>query len=311
VHALSATIKANLLGGFSLLALIMSMIIVGIPIHILALCKLLLRSSAWQKRVAAILDKIYLSWIWSIITVYDATHRIVWDIRGIEGLDTHQWYFVNANHQAWTDIPVMYRAFFGHIPVFKFFIKKEMLWVPIIGVATWAFDYPFMKRYSKEYLKKHPEKRGADLETTRKACRLYKIRPVSILNFCEGTRFTTAKHARQPSPYRHLLKPKAGGIAFTLNVMEGRISNLIDVTIVYPDGRIRLWDFLAGRIPKIVISARLLEIPPDILAGDYLKDPEFKQRFQKWVNDLWKEKDEEIERLLIKEMPKVTKVKSD
>jgi 1-acyl-sn-glycerol-3-phosphate acyltransferase len=56
------------------------------------------------------------------------------------------------------------------------------------------------------------------------------------MNFLEGTRFTPAKHAKQQSPYRHLLKPKAGGIALALNAMGDKFRAILDVTIVYPDG---------------------------------------------------------------------------
>jgi 1-acyl-sn-glycerol-3-phosphate acyltransferase len=297
-------LTTTLLAIFSLLLLVLSLLIYGIPIHILALLKLLLYRSSLQKMLADVLETLYLSWIRLIITVYNATHRVDWDIRGLDGLETDQWYLVNANHQAWTDIPVLYQALTGRIPVFKFFIKREMLWVPIVGVAAWAFDYPFMKRYSGAYLKRHPEKRGIDLETTRKACEHYKSKPVSILNFCEGTRFTPDKHRRQQSPYRHLLNPRAGGIAFAVSVMEGRIKDLVDVTIVYPGGTNRLWDFLAGRITRVVVYVRCLALPPEFLAGDYLADPEYRARFQEWVNALWKEKDDQIDEILNAETPK-------
>ena len=294
-------LKTTLLASVSLLLLIISLLIYGIPIHILALPKLILHHPFWQKKIAIALESLYLSWIRLIISAYDATHRVEWDVRGLEGLDAEQWYLVNANHQAWTDIPVLYRVFYGRIPVFKFFIKRELFWVPIIGVAGWAFDYPFMKRYSKAYLKQHPHKTGIDLDTTRKACERYKTKPVSILNFCEGTRFTAKKHQDQQSPYRHLLRPKAGGIAFALSVMEGRIKDLIDVTIVYPEGRNQLWDFLAGRIARIVALVRPLKIPPAFLDGDYLNDPEYRRNFQQWLNALWEEKDERIEEILKEE----------
>ena len=53
------------------------------------------------------------------------------------------------------------------------------------------------------------------------------------MNFLEGTRFTAAKHAKQESPYRYLLKPKAGGIAFVLAAMDGKIEKMVNVTIAY------------------------------------------------------------------------------
>jgi hypothetical protein len=92
-----------------------------------------------------------------------------------------------------------------------------------------------MKRYSKAYLEKHPEKKGKDLETTRKTCASSQ-QPGGIFNFVEGTRFTEGKHAQQQSPF-HLLKPKAGGIAFVLDAMGEQLKSIVNVTIHYPAGR--------------------------------------------------------------------------
>ena len=105
------------------------------------------------------------------------------------------------------------------VPFLKFFLKKELIWVPILGIAWWALDFPFMKRYSAAVLKKRPHLRGKDIEITRQACKKFKSLPVSIMNFVEGTRFTREKHDKQKSPFTHLLKPKAGGIGFVLSTM--------------------------------------------------------------------------------------------
>ena len=139
---------------------------------------------------------------------------------------------------------------------------------------------------------------GRDLETTRAACEHYRNVPVTILNFLEGTRFTTAKHDQQQSPYRHLLKPKAGGFAFTLSVLGERLNSLVDVTIVYPDGAQGFWDFLAGRVRRVVVEVRQLRIPADLFAGNYENDPVFRQRFQEWIAALWQDKDRRIAELL-------------
>ena len=68
------------------------------------------------------------------------------------------------------------------------------------------------------------------------------------MNFVEGTRFTAAKHAQQQSPYQHLLRPKAAGIAFVLGAMGGQLRSILNVTVVYPGGARELWDFLCGRV---------------------------------------------------------------
>ena len=86
--------------------------------------------------------------------------------------------------------------------------------MPLLGLAWWALDFPFMKRYSREELARRPELAGRDIEATQRACAKFRDIPVSIMNFAEGTRYTGAKHAAQASPFPNLLNPKAGGVAF-------------------------------------------------------------------------------------------------
>ena len=81
------------------------------------------------------------------------TQRTGWDVEGIAGLDPHNWYLVNCNHQSWADIFVLQHLFNRRIPLLKFFIKDQLKWVPIMGLAWWALDFPFMRRHSEEYLK--------------------------------------------------------------------------------------------------------------------------------------------------------------
>lgn len=221
-----------------------------------------------------------------------------WDIRGVDKLERRGQYLVCSNHQSWNDIFTLMRAFNQRAPFFKFFIKQELIWVPVLGLAWWGLDYPFMKRYSKAKLDKHPELRGKDLETTRKACEHYRNVPVTILNFLEGTRFTQAKHDRQESPYRFLLKPKAGGMALSLSALGEKINQLLDVTIVYPEGAKGFWDFLAGRVRRVVVEVRSLTIPHEMYTGNYEDDPAFRKRFQDWIAQLWADKDRRIGELL-------------
>ncbi len=207
-------------------------------------------------------------------------------------------YLVCANHQTWNDIYVLMCAFGRRAPFFKFFLKQELIWVPILGLAWWGLDYPFMKRYSPEQIRRNPALKGKDIETTKRACERYRGQPVMILNFLEGTRFTPEKHARQQSPYRHLLKPKAGGFAFALDAMGPRLNSLLDVTLVYPDGPCGFWDFLCGRMRHVIVDIRKLEIPAHFFEGRYESDPAFRAEFQQWISQLWRDKDALIARRL-------------
>ncbi|PID39265.1 MAG: acyltransferase [Proteobacteria bacterium] len=222
---------------------------------------------------------------------------IRWDVSGLENLNPKGWYMVVANHQSWVDILVLQNVFYRKIPFLKFFLKKELIWFPLLGQAWWALDFPFMKRYSRQFLKKHPHLIGRDLEITRRACEKFRNIPVSVMNFVEGTRFTREKHARQKSPYAHLLRTKAGGIAFVLAAMGDKFQHIVDVTIAYPQGAASFWDFACGRVKEIKINVKTLPISKELM-GDYLQDPQFKRKFQSWLNRLWHQKDHDLARML-------------
>ena len=194
----------------------------------------------------------------------------------------------------------MQRVFNRRAPFLKFFLKQQLIWVPVIGLAWWGLDFPFMKRYSREYLIKHPEKRGDDLIATRKACEKFRYTPVSVMNFVEGTRFTQAKHDKQKSPYQHLLVPKAGGAAFVLDAMGDSIDTLVDVTIAYPNGAPTFWDFLCGRVPEIQLNISTRSIPEHLKGRDYSSDAEHRRNMKDWLGELWRAKDERLSRMLEK-----------
>jgi 1-acyl-sn-glycerol-3-phosphate acyltransferase len=167
-----------------------------------------------------------------------------------------------------------------------------------MGLAWWALDFPFLRRHSAEYLKKHPEQKGKDLETTRKACETFARIPNSVMNFIEGTRFTREKHKRQQSPFIHLLKPKSGGLALALDVLGEKFHSLLDITIIYPQGIPTFWGFLCGRLKEVIVRFQTTEIPQKLLKGDYSGDQAFRESFHQWVQQLWQEKDLQIQRLL-------------
>ncbi|XQF89321.1 acyltransferase [Pseudoalteromonas espejiana] len=218
------------------------------------------------------------------------------NVTGLEETKLKDWYLVIANHQSWVDILVLQRVFNRKIPFLNFFLKKELIYVPILGVCWWALDFPFMTRTSKAQLKKNPKLRGKDIETTRKACEKFKEMPVSIVNFVEGTRFTEQKHARQNSPFPHLLKPKAGGIAFVMQAMGEQISKVVNVTIHYPDGIPTFMDFAGGKVKQINVHVDIRPVSKELI-GDYTGDSEFRVGFQSELNRLWEEKEHTLEQL--------------
>lgn len=237
-------------------------------------------------------------WLQGILFWLNRVFSIRWDIRGLDRLKKNEWFLITANHQSWTDIFVLYHMYLKKAPLLKFFIKQELKYMPVVGQAWWALDFPFMRRYTKAFLEKHPEKAGDDLRETQEACKKFSRKPSSVMNFLEGTRFTPEKHASQKSPYKHLLKPKTGGLAFAIQALGEKFSALTNVTIVYPDGAVTFWDMLCGRLKRVVVQVEELPIPAEFSQGDYQNDPEIRQRMQSWTSDIWQHKDKQISQLL-------------
>ncbi|MBI5448186.1 MAG: acylphosphatase [Gammaproteobacteria bacterium] len=269
----------------------------GTILTLFSFLRFLIPWSPWRHFLYRVMNHIPEYWIDFYQTIIKLTTPVHWEIDDISELNPKGWYLLLPNHQSWLDILVLGITFNRKIPLLKFFIKKQLRWIPFVGSCSHALDFPFMERYSKTYLKKHPEKKGKDSETTRKACEKFKTIPTSIINFCEGTRFTPAKQKHQSSPFQHLLKPKAGGIAFVLSTMGEYLHQLLDVTIIYPQGNPSAWQFLCGQLDHIIVKVRLLPITPELM-GNYEGDTKFRQVFQKWLNELWYEKDELITYIL-------------
>jgi 1-acyl-sn-glycerol-3-phosphate acyltransferase len=264
----------------------------------LALVKLVLPIHAVRLRIDPALNAIATLWIAGNSAWMQLTQRAAWDVTGIEELSYEGWYLVNSNHQSWVDIFVLQHVLNRRIPLLKFFLKQQLIYVPVIGIAWWALDFPFMRRHSKEALRKHPELRQQDRETTRRACEKFALVPTSVMNFAEGTRFTKDKHRAQSSPYQRLLKPRAGALALALNAMGAKFHSLIDVTIVYPDGAPTFWRFLCGATRRVIVRVRRLPIPTEFCTGDYEQDATFRASFHRWLAQLWEEKDRQIAALL-------------
>jgi 1-acyl-sn-glycerol-3-phosphate acyltransferase len=251
-----------------------------------------------RRRLSHTLVQIAEGWIGVNNTLIAIFGSIRWEVTGLDSLSRRQWYLICSNHQSLVDIPVLQRVFYKRIPFIRFFLKQELIWVPVLGPIWWALDYPFMKRYSRAYLEKHPEKRGADLATARRAGMLFRHTPTTMLNFLEGTRYTPEKHAAQESPYRHLLRPKAGGVANVVSALQDRMTAILNVTIVYPDGALGFWGLLSGRIKRVIVHVEEIALPAALRNGDYVNDPLFRVQFQEWVQQLWHEKDALITQLM-------------
>jgi 1-acyl-sn-glycerol-3-phosphate acyltransferase len=273
-----------------LVLLVLNLLVWGTPLVLLGIVKFAVHMTAPRSRLRTrvILALAWLAerWVRGNDRIFDRLLPTRWDVAGVgEEVRPDGHYLIISNHVSWVDIFVLFRAFHGRAPFIRFFLKHQLIWFPIVGQGCWALEFPFMHRYSPQYLEAHPEKRGMDLATTRRACQRYRNFPVAIANFVEGTRFTRQKRDAQQSPYRHLLRPRVGGVSFVFASLGDILDATYDVTIAYPRPEVTVWEFLTGDIGTIAVRARRVEMPPA-------------EETRAWIEALWREKDDLLDSLM-------------
>ena len=292
------TILKNLRGILVLSGFAINTIFWFIPILLLSIPKLLLPIASLRRFITRILMRLGENWISVNTALMTVAASIDWQARGLDELRKDAWYLVLPNHQTWVDILVLQKVFNRRIPFLKFFIKRQLIWFPVLGIAWWAMDMPFMKRYSTSYLAKNPQMKGKDLETTRRACEKFRSTPTSVINFVEGTRFSEAKREQRKSPYRRLLIPRAGGFAVAIASMGSLFDSILDVTLVYPEGPAKFWEMCCGRHVPVIVDVRERRVEEWLIAGDYQEDREFRRRVHRWLGEIWQEKDDLLQKVL-------------
>jgi 1-acyl-sn-glycerol-3-phosphate acyltransferase len=297
---LAALLPAPIAGLLNGALIIAALILWGGLINVLALFKLILPFKAARdasRQIAVVFAQNFAA---SVRLISRVMHAPAWEVDWRGELDPRKSYLLVSNHQSWVDILILFDLFHRRVPLPRFFLKRELMWAPIIGAGCWALDFPFMKRHSREAVAANPALRNEDLIATRRACEIFKSEPVTVVNFAEGTRFTESKRLARESPFRHLLRPKSAGLSFTLNAMGEQFAGLIDVTFAYRPTQDKsiLWSWLCGEQNQLAIHVDLLAIPPDLMHGDYDSDPEFRARFQEWINTLWSRKDARLDAML-------------
>lgn len=282
-------LPAPVLGVLSSVALILNLLLWITPFFVVALFKLIIPVPGFRRLCLRGLSTLATNWI-DGNTWVSRWHDLEWQVDGVDQLRSDAWYLVVANHQSWTDIFVLQTVFNRRIPFLKFFIKQQLIWVPLLGFAWWALEMPFMRRHSREALEKNPHLRQQDLEATRKLCEGIRHAPTTIMNFAEGTRFSAEKRIQTESPYRYLLRPKSGGLGLVLATLGDTLTAMLDVTIVYSHQPVTFWHLLSGRIRRITVTVREREIPDSLRQGDP-EDPEFRARLRDWIDTIWADKD--------------------
>jgi len=271
----------------------------SIPLWLMGVGKVITGASIADKAVI----KIATHWISSNSALIDnMLPRKDWRISLPDDIHTNGKYLLVSNHQSWVDTSIVQYIGEKRLPLTRFFTKFELIYIPIVGQAFYFLDFPMMRRHSKEAIAKNPALKGKDIEEAKRACALLKDKPFTLLNYLEGTRFTKAKQAQQKSPYKHLLKPRAGGLSLAISALGEDIDGILDMTIVYPDGVPSYGDLWKGNIKRLGVDLRYIDIPDtlfeSIKQGGYENDEETKAQMFDWVEQVWRQKDERISTML-------------
>src|SRR5712692_743263 len=269
----------------TLILLLLNLLLWGIPVLLLGVVKFVVHMTAprsrLRTRVILALSSLTERWVAGTNRIFHWMLPTQWNVAGIDDdirLDGR--YLIISNHVSWVDIFTIVRVFHRRTPFIRFFLKQRLIWFPIVGQACWALEFPFMRRYSADYLQRHPERRGRDLATARRACQRYRHIPVAILSFLEGTRFSHQKRADQESPYRHLLRPRVGGIAFVVASLGDQLQAMLDVTLAYPGGDVTFWQFITGRVSAVTVRVRRLAVPAEFFTAGITEPGPARDRFK-------------------------------
>ncbi|MFV9984713.1 MAG: acyltransferase [Francisella endosymbiont of Hyalomma asiaticum] len=276
---------------FSVVCFASNTIIAFIPIFIFSLAKLVIPIKRVRHLCTSVIELSASLWVSFAILITKLFSPTKFEVEQNAKLDNQGSYLIICNHKSWLDTFILMLVFHKKIAFPKFFMKFQVFFIPVLGLTAWALEFPAMKRYSKEYINQHPEKRGEDLQKTLAYCKKLSPKPTTIVNFIEGTRFTLYKALK--SNYKNLLNPKAGGIAVILKSLSDRMVGILNTTIVYDNPEQNLWDFMVRKTKKIKIKVELIPIA-EVPVGDYFGNDKDKHNFQLWLNKLWHNNDQYI-----------------
>jgi 1-acyl-sn-glycerol-3-phosphate acyltransferase len=289
-------IKSNIIGFFTFILIIVELIIGFGTLTIVNIPRAIFPFKSLKIKLSKISNTIGEYTVYGLKIIMKIMHRDAMQVFDNNEFDKNQWYMAVSNHQSWADIFILLVAAHKRIPLLKFFMKKELAWIPFIFLANKTLNMPFVNRHSKKQLEKNPNLRFKDYENTLMACKRFQRSPSTIFSYAEGTRNNFTKHQAQNSPYKNLLIPRVGGIATALSAMPN-IDVLVDYSVVYKSNKRGAWAFLKGDMRDVKVSVKKYNIPEDLKNKNYSTDEEYRQNFKIWIEGIWEEKDKEIERL--------------
>ena len=289
-------IKSSLVGFITLILIIIELTIGFGTLAIVNVPRAIFPFKSLKIKLAKISNSIGEYTVYGLKIIMKIMHRDSMQVFDNNKFDKNAWYMAISNHQSWADIFILLVAAHKRIPLLKFFMKKELAWIPFIFLANKTLNMPFVNRHSKKELEKNPNLRNKDYENTLKACKRFLRSPSTIFSYAEGTRNDATKHKAQNSPYKNLLKPRIGGIATALSAMPN-INVLVDYSVVYKSEKRGAWSFLKGDMKDVKVLVRKYDIPENLKNKNYSTDAEYRENFKNWIEAIWIEKDQEIERL--------------
>ena len=279
---------AWLKGSLSAAFITLNTAVVCVLLYPMALLRLLL-TGTWRSALTQRMDLIIDLWVSANKGLIRALRLIDIEVEWPpEPLGRHRWYMVVSNHQTWTDIILLQSVLRPALPPLKFFTKRELIWLPLVGLAMKLLGFPYVRRARQPGGDHSAASAAKDRDAINAACTVFRNHPTAVLSFLEGTRFTPAKRDARNSRFQHLLNPKFGGLSAVLSGLADQLDTLIDVTIHYPGDPPGFWDFLQGKCP----CARMRVDAHRLTDGTRGPDPAA-QRGQvgAFIEELWREKD--------------------
>ncbi|MEX0941025.1 MAG: acetyltransferase [Pseudomonadales bacterium] len=271
--AITNMVIRTLISAVSLTAITLNLVLWCVPLSLVVVLQLLIppfrplghRLVAHIYRMAVWINSF---WIQRILGV-----RIILDGDPPPGPET-QHLVVVSNHRSWFDILVIQHIITGlGGPMLKFLVKRQLIYVPVVGWICLALDFPKLNR------SKDQAGREQDYQSIQNASEQMLALPGALMNFAEGTRFSLEKRQARGSDYDYLLNPKSGGLRIILASI-GPVA-VIDVTLVYPDDDINFWQILGGSLERIDVHLHKTS------SADIADESE-------WLANRWRMKDELI-----------------
>lgn len=168
---------------------------------------------------------------------------------------------VVSNHRSWTDIFLLQSLICRSGPTLTFLVKRELAYIPVLGLIFWAFDFPMLARRA-DRAEDEPDRRREDRARILQACDAVRQAPSAVMLFPEGTRFTNAKRVASESPHQHLLPVRPAGFEALCEGLRGHAETVVDVTISYRQAG-DFCSFLSGGFRGIEVQASTHPIPQE------------------------------------------------